>query len=71
MVNIDVKFHEDVISSHSRDSPSMFEEKVEIIIQEFHSEVEARSDSRVDEVRLGMDMPSATIPACGKPKWLT
>ncbi len=70
-MNIDVKFDDNVISSHSWDSPSMFKEKLEIIIQEFHSKVEAQSDSRVDEVRLGMDMPSSTITACGKPRWLT
>ena len=36
--------YNDTSTSHSRDSPSMFEEKVKIIIEEFHYEVEAQSD---------------------------
>jgi hypothetical protein len=72
MMSRDVKFDEDVRSSSSQDSPSMIErEREEVVILEIDLGIRLESNSRMDKVSLGMDMPSRTTPAHRKSRWIT
>jgi hypothetical protein len=71
VVSKDVIFDEDVRSSNSQDSPSMIEEREEVVVPETDSETRDESNSEGDEVRLGVDIPSPSTPTCRKLRWLT
>jgi hypothetical protein len=64
VVNKDVKFDEDLRYS------SEIEWIEEIVVPKDDLEVKAKSDSKVDEVSLGVDMPSPSTPTCKRPRWL-
>jgi len=72
IVTRDVKFNEDVrSSSNSRDCPSEIEENEEVVVPYANLKTRDESNSRIDEARLGMDMPSPSTPPYKKSGWLT
>ena len=68
MVIRDVKSNEDVRYSSSHDSLIVFHE---VVVLEVYYEVRVRFHPAMDEVRLGMDMPSPSSPSCRNQIWLT
>jgi hypothetical protein len=66
-----MKLDEDVRSSCSQDSPSMIEESEDTVVPNIDPTFHDESDSSVDEVRLGSDMPSPSTPVDTRLRWLT
>ena len=54
----DVKFHEDVRYSSLQNSPSVIEENEEVFAPNIDPETHHESDSNINEVILGSDVPS-------------
>jgi hypothetical protein len=71
LVSRDVIFDEDMGSFSSQHSPSMIEERMEVVVPEVDSKTRDKLDSQRYEERLGLDMPSPSTLAHKRPRWLT